>query len=458
MMSKDFEQKEQENLLEKNSEVDMRKNSNQIKYTELRLDEKNPAGFPYTYYATDFWALSADRTREKTWLFLTDNWRSKSTDEDAGLDILPYTKVACTKDITAHFATYRGGIRGMEFDDFKKIASYVEKTPELMAKENNVEIISVEECGDEAYGASLVQYSLGENHVSFAFCDVDVSGKDYDLNVIREEVFAQIEDKARQPLWSELSKTLLDEILDSPFDMHFVEYSDDDWTDEKADEIWEEADKHSLCVTRGEDDDYLTFYAGVMNEINWSGHPYYGTPCLEDVIIAQDKIEELKKQEGVFEYVDSYGDTNYVRFTMDMYNENDNLYLGLESYDPEFDCFMPYGGITVNVSPLPYLHSTVDTNNNSSAMISFLIKNGIGEPTGDYLPSGRCNFPVFKFSEEKLMELCPKEFSQYRQTHGMAPSLETRISEGVMKQGTKGNVEKTIHTSKNDKEKESGRD
>lgn len=435
----------------------MEKSSKKIRYTELELDEKNPEGFPYTYYTTDYWQLSAYRTQEKDWLIITDNWHDKGSGKDFGLNLLPYTKVACTKDITSHFKTYPNGTRGMEFDDFKKIAAYVEKTPELMAKENNVEIISVEECGDEAYGASLVQYSLGENHVSFAFCDVDVSGNDYDLNVIKEEIFAQIEENEKQPLWSDLSETLVKEILDSPFDMHFVEYDDEDWSEEKAEQVWKEADEHSIAVTCGEDGCYLTFYAGAMSCINWNGHPYYGTPCLEDVIIAQDKIEELKKQEGVFEYVDSYGGTNYVRFTMDMYNENNNLYLGLESYDPEFDFFEPYGGITVNVRTLPYLHSTVDTNNNSAALISFLIENGIGEPTGDYLRSGFCNFPVFKFSEEKLMELCPKEFSQYRQTHGMAPSLETRISESVTKQSAKENSEKKLSSTKNDKAKESGR-
>lgn len=314
---------------------------------------------------------------------------------------------------------------------------------------SSMEILSVEECSDKDYGASIIQYSFGEGHVAFSFCDIDVSRKGYDLEQIKEDVLERLNGKFEKPLWSDLSEILRNEIIESQFDMRFIEFDDEDWTEKKAEQVWEEADEHSIAVTCGEDGCYLTIYAGAMGDVNWSGHPEYGVPCLDEVIISPEKIKEIKDQEGIFEYIDSYGGTNFVQFKMDMYRDNDNLYLGLDVYDPEVDAMLPYGDVTVNTHVnLPYLHSLIDTNNNGAAIIPFLVEKGFGELTGQSVVSGYCDFPIFKFSEEKLMEVCPKEFSEYRKAYGKAPSLDLKIAKGAMQKTEKGDSEKGVEKEK----------
>ena len=133
-----------------------------------------------------------------------------------------------------------------------------------------------------------------------------------------------------------------------------------------------------------------------------------------------------------FKYLTGYGEIEDVRFEMNMYTENNNLYLGLEYYEKEDREWEPYGNITVNVGDLPYLYSALDTNNNNEkCLISFLTENGFGKLTGLKIPSGFCEFPVFQFSEEKLKEVCPMEFEVYQKAYGkdkqknQAPVKET---------------------------------
>lgn len=285
-------------------------------------------------------------------------------------------------------------------------------------KEKNIKIISKEECWDKDYGEHIVQYRDGDV-ISFAFSDKDTAVPECDTS--------------KFPLWSDLSEELRAEILESPFDMHFIEKDDEDWTEEKADRIYAEAIKHSLegVITRGEDDAYLTIYAGAMGCINWNGHYEYGMPCLEDAIVDPAKIAELNTKDGIniYEYDSEYGGKYYVFPNMAQYENNDNLYIGLGYYDAKNDMLDHFGDVTVNISKLPYLHSAIDTNNNGEKLITFLEENGFGESTGFFLPSGFCKFPVFKFSEDKLRELFPKEFAEYQKSYGKESSLDKRIAD-----------------------------
>lgn len=121
--------------------------------------------------------------------------------------------------------------------------------------------------------------------------------------------------------------------------------------------------------------------------------------------------------EFVFEYNDRFGVTYQVMPNMNTYLNNDNLYLGLDFYDTDCQAWLPYADVTVNVGALPFLESAIDTNNNGNDILDFLVKNGFGELTGAAIKSGYCEFPVFKFNEDKLKEVDSFAFELYAKAH-----------------------------------------
>lgn len=138
-----------------------------------------------------------------------------------------------------------------------------------------------------------------------------------------------------------------------------------------------------------------------------------------------------------FDYTDSYGDVEKLYPTFSMYRDFDTLYLGFYFYnedeDPEFSGMEPYCTATVNLRPLPFLHSAIDTNNNGIKMLDFLEKNGFGHRTGQGIPSGYCVFPVFEFNADKIKELDPNFYEFYAKTHGVDIKKEASIDSKIQK-------------------------
>lgn len=119
-----------------------------------------------------------------------------------------------------------------------------------------------------------------------------------------------------------------------------------------------------------------------------------------------------------FEYPSTYGGTYLVQPFVKLYANNDNLSVSLLSYDKEGDYWAPFCSVTTNIEKLPYLYAAIDTNDNGPQLIAFLEKHGFGENVGLSLHSGFCDYPVFRFNEEKLREVDPKGFEKYAKAHG----------------------------------------
>lgn len=165
-----------------------------------------------------------------------------------------------------------------------------------------IQILSVQECTDEAYGSTLVQYRLGDT-VSFCFSDIPFSEALFEPDRLIAEMVEQSLSRTEIPCWASLSNRLLEVVLENPFDMHFVEYDDDGWTKDICDKLFEEINNLDLygSVTVGEDDALVTVYAGAMGSIDWKGHPFYGKPCLEHILDVQFEkafIENRDSLEG----------------------------------------------------------------------------------------------------------------------------------------------------------------
>lgn len=160
-----------------------------------------------------------------------------------------------------------------------------------------IKILSVEVCDDRDYGKSIVKYAIGDNFISYIFSDEDVN--DYSETSIIEEIKQHlIEHNGIEnfPLWTDLSKTLLDEIIESCWDMRFIEYDDEDWDEFKSNKIIEESLQWCSLdnVVEYGEDNYITIFAGAMNCVNWYGNEVYGDvySSRQDVLNMLDIIED----------------------------------------------------------------------------------------------------------------------------------------------------------------------
>lgn len=116
---------------------------------------------------------------------------------------------------------------------------------------------------------------------------------------------------------------------------------------------------------------------------------------------------------------------------LSMYCDNNNLYIGFDFYDEEEQAFESYGDVTVNVGKLPYLYSSIDTNNNGDKILDFLERNGFGQKTDFSIPSGFCRFPVFRFDPHILQKIDPKVFDEYAECHGQRLPKPGNLSDTI---------------------------
>ena len=137
------------------------------------------------------------------------------------------------------------------------------------------------------------------------------------------------------------------------------------------------------------------------------------------------------KKELQMKYTDMFGNMYTVLPKLNCYADNGNLYVGLDFFNDEYSCWEPYADVTVNICDLPFLESALDINNNGSEITDFLVQNELGELTGAVLQSGFCQFPVFKFNEEKLKEIDPDFFKEYAKAHGVSLEVHQPLNEQI---------------------------
>lgn len=98
---------------------------------------------------------------------------------------------------------------------------------------------------------------------------------------------------------------------------------------------------------------------------------------------------------------DIYTIDHTVSLVTDKYVENDNLYVGIISWDEGYP--EPWGDLTVN---LGYECSKncayIDTNNNGQQIVDWLIENKLGRLTGKVERSGFCVYPEFEFDMNEV--------------------------------------------------------
>lgn len=166
--------------------------------------------------------------------------------------------------------------------DFENLKSLKDEVIDTALRHQEVKILSFEECPDSTYGKSIVQYQVGAEFVSFIFSGN--SRVDKRIESVKKEIIGNFLQNASMPLWSNLSPMLLEEIIESSFDMRFIEKGNESWGSMMADAVlFEVASKRLSDVVTEGNDCYLTIYASAMCRVNWFGHSTYGVPCLDEI-------------------------------------------------------------------------------------------------------------------------------------------------------------------------------
>lgn len=110
------------------------------------------------------------------------------------------------------------------------------------------------------------------------------------------------------------------------------------------------------------------------------------------------------------------------------YGYYDNLALQLYEEDE------PYCTLTVNLIPLPDGFVCLDTNNAPWAE-DFMTENDLGRPTGEYIHSGFCQYPVYELSEKAMAKVQPlerEEVPQIKMRESNRKELETeKTQDGI---------------------------
>ena len=101
----------------------------------------------------------------------------------------------------------------------------------------------------------------------------------------------------------------------------------------------------------------------------------------------------------------SWGHEYEVSLNSQKYSQNGNLAITMDYLDDEFNAWLPFANLTVNLGEkLPPNKAYVDTNNCPWAR-EFIVMYGLGKFTGKIGMSGWCEYPMYEFDMNKIEEV-----------------------------------------------------
>ena len=139
-------------------------------------------------------------------------------------------------------------------------------------------------------------------------------------------------------------------------------------------------------------------------------------------------MSENKRMEGrqkpppkpEYAYLTGYDEVERVRLVVGTYQYENNLFVGLEYFEPEIGTFDYFGDVTVNVNSLPPFYAAIDTNNNNAErIVSFLEGNSIASKTDIIQASGFCVYPVMQINPIPLLQADPERTVEYMVNRGI---------------------------------------
>ena len=116
-------------------------------------------------------------------------------------------------------------------------------------------------------------------------------------------------------------------------------------------------------------------------------------------------LEEQAEEEKTMKTLtlNAWGKSHKISFQLANYADNGNLYVGMICHDDEYP--EPWSDLTVNLgNRLTSNCAYIDTNNNGSGIIDWLIANNLGCLSRGLGFSGFCTYPQFIFNLPELIK------------------------------------------------------
>lgn len=96
-----------------------------------------------------------------------------------------------------------------------------------------------------------------------------------------------------------------------------------------------------------------------------------------------------------------------ITLKINKYYDGGGLAIEMLYYDDEFQSYMPFGMLTVNIDSVKCEPDCafVDTNNNGRDIVGWIVENELGEITNKTAKSGYCIYPEVRFNLDKVREV-----------------------------------------------------
>ena len=117
------------------------------------------------------------------------------------------------------------------------------------------------------------------------------------------------------------------------------------------------------------------------------------------------------KEMKTFKFKSQWGTEYNIIFFKSNYMDNNRIYIGCMCEDEEYGGYEPYCDVTVNLNQIIPTgnYGFLDTNNGDPNLFRLMKANRWIEDTGILGFSGWCSYPLVKFSEEFINEICESE-------------------------------------------------
>lgn len=110
--------------------------------------------------------------------------------------------------------------------------------------------------------------------------------------------------------------------------------------------------------------------------------------------------------------LEQYGAVHKIQLSVSSYSSEGNLAIIMTAW--EGGNAEPWDTLTVNLGSVrPRDCAFIDTNDNGSEILAWIVRHGLAVPTGLTARSGYCEYPEYRFRPEVLRELDPEGYTAY---------------------------------------------
>ena len=132
-----------------------------------------------------------------------------------------------------------------------------------------------------------------------------------------------------------------------------------------------------------------------------------------------------------FDFPDGYGGVDKVNIAVGTHGGTGNIFVGFDVFDKGLGEMRDGPDLTANILKPPSFVATIDVERCRDGDIDFLVRNGLGQLTGDVLRCESRLYPLLRFDEARFEEVCKDGVEFYRDRAGLTEKRREAGREGI---------------------------